>query len=279
MIINLNVFGEGGGGQGGSDPTKLDVAVFEEYKTTNDNKNSEQDDSISELNDKIGELQLFKYPNVTIIGNDLQINEGQVEGFNSDNYMQFPFLVDLRNKDFEINMCFTPYMIMGQHNIFDSDFGLAFAIRNRKFVVAVSNNGESWDGEHESDSDFEIDEHKTYYTRLIRQNDEIRLEVSTDGEFYDTVISFNADRFFTPFPKQIVIGKSFDGSNSFDGTINLNNCSLKINNNVVWSGMDDAGLSTRLATDLSNIDEGGVDYINNMIDKKIGDIDELLSKI
>ncbi|CAJ0610681.1 unnamed protein product [Cylicocyclus nassatus] len=42
--------------------------------------------------------------------------------------------------------------------------------------------------------------------------------------------------------------------NVFTGIINLNYANLKINNELVWQGMDDVGLATRLAVDMSNID-------------------------
>lgn len=43
--------------------------------------------------------------------------------------------------------------------------------------------------------------------------------------------------------------------------------------------MGDVGLLTRLDTSLSNIDAEGVEYINNLIDAKIGDIDTALLNI
>lgn len=41
----------------------------------------------------------------------------------------------------------------------------------------------------------------------------------------------------------------------------------------------EAGLRTRLATDLENIDEAGIEYINGLINNKIGDIETLLENL
>ena len=64
-----------------------------------------------------------------------------------------------------------------------------------------------------------------------------------------------------PHPTTIFIGgcdtlATGHDPHPFLGTINLNNANLIVSGNVIWSGMDDAGLATRMATDMSNIDAG-----------------------
>ena len=43
----------------------------------------------------------------------------------------------------------------------------------------------------------------------------------------------------------------------FKGTINLNYAYLTVSGNVIWQGMDDAGLATRADISLDNLDEFG----------------------
>lgn len=162
-----------------------------------------------------------------------------------------------------------------QQNIFDSQNGLAFAIRNKRFVFAYSDNGTSWT--HEFQSDEVVHASWTYVVKLIWNENQWSLVYSTDDEETNyTAISGNGN---APYPKQIIIGKSLDNSHVFGGIINLNNCKLTISDKVVWTGMDDAGLATRMAVDMSNIDDAGKSVINNMIDEKIGDIDAALQNI
>lgn len=213
------------------------------------------------LSDKVDDLQLFKFPNVTIFG-EPTIQNGQVSDFSAESYLQFPFLVDFRNQAFEIHMCFTTGdNVNTQENIFDSVDGLAFAVRNGHFVVAMSSNGTAWDmGEHVGS--YTVLPNTTYYVKFTWNKLQYKLEYSTNKEQYTTDIQVTDTR--SLYAKQIIIGKSVDNTHIFGGSINLNNCYLYIMGNLVWSGMDDAGLATRLATDLSNVDEAGKEKIKEI---------------
>lgn len=216
----------------------------------------------NELDEKISEIQLFKFPNVTIIG-EPTINNGQISDFTANDYIQFPFLVDFHNRAFEINMCFTTgNQVTTQENIFDSIDGLAFAVRNGKFVVAMSSDGQTWNmGEHIGKTN--ITPNTTYYVKFSWNRLVYTLNISTDKQTYTEDIKVTDTR--SLFAKQIIIGKSTDNRYIFSGSINLNNCYLTIMGQHVWDGMDDAGLATRLATDLSNIDEAGVEKIEDIV--------------
>ena len=232
------------------------------------------DDGIGTLNDKIDELQLFKFPNATIIG-EPTINHGQISDFSSTSYLKFPFLVDFQNRPFVINMEFTTGSnVTNQENIFDSDFGLAFAIRSGKFVIAISSNGTSWNlgegvGTHS------VQPNTTYRVKLRWDRMTYYLEYSTDGgKNYTTDISKVAA--YQPAPKQIYIGVGENFAtvfNHFSGIINMNHVDLTINGELVWNGMDDVGLATRLEVDMSNIDPDGRNFINGMIADYISTLD------
>lgn len=216
------------------------------------------------VDDQIKEVELYKFPNVTIIG-EPTINHGQISDFSSTSYLKFPFLVDFHNNAFEINMEFTTGSnVLNQENIFDSDFGLAFAVRQGKFVIAISTNGTSWNigegvGTHN------VQARTTYYVRLSWNKLVYKLEYSFDNQTFTTDISKTAAT--QPYPKQIYIGVGENFTeimNHFSGIINLNNASLKIGTEIVWQGMDDAGLSTRADTSLDNIDSDGEQKIKDL---------------
>lgn len=221
------------------------------------------------LKEKVDEIELSKFPNVTIFGLPT-IQQGHISDFSVENYLQFPFLVDFHNQAFEIRMCFTTGdNIQTQENIFDSIDGLAFAVRGGHFVVAMSSDGQSWNmGEHIGVTN--VLPNTTYYVKFSWNKLQYKLSVSIDNQTYTDDFSYTDTR--SLFAKQIVIGKSTDNRYIFGGSINLNHCSLSIMGQEVWQGMDDAGLATRMATNMNNIDEEGVNFINNLIDNKLNPI-------
>ncbi len=110
-------------------------------KGTLENVLNPERDRITSAEEKIQDIELAKFPNVTIIGQPT-INQGQISNFSASNYCQFPFVVNFQNKKFEIDFEFTTGAdVSNQHNVLDSNFGLAFAVRSSKFVIALSTNG------------------------------------------------------------------------------------------------------------------------------------------
>lgn len=231
------------------------------------------------VNDRIDEVELFKFPNVTIFG-EPTINHGQMSNFSTVNYAQFPFVVDFRNRPFEINMAFTTGNdVTNQQNIIDSVFGLAFAVSNGKFLIAISTNGTNWDLGAQYGT-YSVQPNTPYYVKISWDGSSYKVAYSTDKQTYtdDIVIASAAD----PYPRQIVIGVG-DRDKAipkvFGGIINLNDSNLIISGKVVWQGMDDAGLATRLAVDMSNLDDAGTGVINGLIDTKLGDVEAALDAI
>lgn len=231
---------------------------------------------ITRVEIKVDELQLYKFPNATIIGNPT-INNGQISNFSAENYLKFPFLVDFKNKPFEIRMEVTTGSdITNQQNIFDSDFGLAFAIRNSKLVMAVSTNGTSWDS-GEIISTHNIAANTTYRFKIAWNGSTISMLLSTDGgKTYVTEASKSLGN--QPYPRQIYIGVGENFAsvmNYFKGIINFNHCELLIDNITVWTGMDDVGLKSRLDTSLSNLDSDGEAKIRSLAGGGIYSYDEI----
>lgn len=212
------------------------------------------DNADEALDAKIKELELFKFPNLTIIGTPT-IQSGQVSDFTTSDYLEFPFLVDFRNQPFEINFAFTTGTdVTTQQNILDSEYGLAFAIRNSRLVLAISYDGATW--AFESVGTLEIAPDTTYRVKITWNRLVYTVSYSTDGgETYTQDISHASAG--QPYPKQMYIGAGKLATNAFGGSVNLNFANLLVNGEVVWTGMDDAGLASRLATDLSNVDAAG----------------------
>lgn len=206
------------------------------------------------------------FPNVTIIGNPLG-QDGQYDYFDENSYLQFPFVLDLTGKTFQIDFCFTTGNdVVTQQNIIDSKFGIALAIKNRKGVMSISSNGETWDiGTVTSTRDIYSD--TTYYARLSWSGSSYSVYLSTDGTSYTYYMSISSS--VRPFPTTHYIG----GANSqilghyawpFLGVINLNRCSMTINDTLFWRGMDNLGLRTRADISLSNIDTAGEQRIRDL---------------
>ena len=222
---------------------------------------------ITRIDSKIDDIELFKFPNATIIG-EPTIQSGQVSNFSTDNYLQFPFVLDLHNQSFQIDFCFTTSTdVSGQQNILDSKFGIALAVKDGKGLMAISSNGTSWNIGSVTGS-MNIEPNTTYYARLTWDGIQYKTFLSTDGTAYtQDMVLVGAQR---PFPTNIYIGGcdlSVTGheAHPFKGTINMNKAQLTVMGNVVWQGMDDAGLATRLATNLNNIDEVGKERIKEIV--------------
>lgn len=244
-----------------------------------DNKLYADQTKLNALEAKVDELELFKFPNATIIGDPL-INNGQVSEFTVNDYMQFPFILDLHNKPFQIDFAFTTGSdVNTQQNILDSKFGLALAIANGKGLMAVSSNGESWDIGSTS-GNMDILPNTTYYARLTWNGMLYRTALSTDGTTYTQDMQLTAN--LRPFPTTIFIGgcnttQTGHTPHPFSGTINMNKASMMVQNQVIWQGMDDVGLATRLDVNVNNITQSGIERLKELVG--IGDIDAILDAI
>lgn len=221
--------------------------------------------TIKYVDDSIKDVELAKFPNVTIIGSPI-INGGQMRGFSANDYARFPFLVDLTEKPFEINFdILTGSNVANQQNIFDSDFGFAFAIRNSRFVIAMGSNGTSWNiGE-------------AIGTNVVFPNTQYKIKISWDLSTYKVQLSTNGGKSYVTdiskdstdslYPTQIYIGVGENYAqvlNSFTGMIDFTKANLIVDSIISWVGLDVVGLETRLARDVSNIDAAGEEKIRQI---------------
>lgn len=202
------------------------------------------------------------FPAVTIFGQP-HIEGPQISGFSANDYLQFPFVVNFAGRPWELHFDIaTGADVSKQHNIFDSQFGLAFAFANGHFVMALSSNGTSWDlgapeGTHA------ILPNQTYHIRMSWDGSIYKLEFSTDEVTWTTDITVSSTA--SLYPRQIVIGKDIlTGTYLYNGSINFADARLTIAGVIVWEGMEEVGTATRMAIDMSNIDEAGKKKVNDV---------------
>lgn len=219
------------------------------------------DDADTLLREKISEIELSKFPNATIIGTPT-ILQGQVSNFSLTDFLEFPFLVDFRGNPFEINFAFTTGTdIDNQQNILDSDFGLAFAIRSKHLVMALSFNGTSW--ATEQTGSLILQPQTTYRIKITWNRLLYKVQYSLDGGVtYVDDITFGATQ--APYPKQMYIGVGKLARNYFKGIINLNYADVSVDGNKIWLGMDDAGLALRMSISMDNIDSAGIQKVKDI---------------
>ena len=214
-----------------------------------------------QLRDRVEELELFSQPNVTIVG-EPTIVSGQVSNFSVENYLKFPYLVHLHDKSFEIKFCLNSGAdVENQQNIVDSEFGLAIAVRNGHFVLAMSSDGESWNmGEHVGTH--AVEPNTNYHVKLVFDKSAYSLlmgDTMDDSGDVEYVEDIHVTDTRTLSAKEIIIGKDEANQHIFDGSINLNHCYLILDGKEVWKG-----ISTNLETDLSNLSSAGAERIKDL---------------
>lgn len=212
---------------------------------------------VENLEEKVDELQLYKFPNATIEG-DPTINNGQVSNFSTTNYLRFPFEFKTEGRTWLLNGSFdTDSDVTNQQNIIDSLASIALAVRNGRLVLALSTNGISFNlGEHLSMSD--IEPNTKYYYRLSFSGTQYLLSISTDKQEWLPEIVVASDQPIASKPMTI----SSPG-HPFKGTINLNDYDLTVGNLLVWQGMDDVGIASRMDVNASNATDSAKEVMLN----------------
>lgn len=207
-------------------------------------------------------------PNVITVGNPT-INNGMATGFTTTDYLQFPVILDLQGRPFQIDFAFTTGgNVTTQQNIIDSKFGIALAIANGKGLMAISSNGTNWDIGTAAGT-INIATYTTYYARLTWDGTTYRTLLSTDGATYNQDMQLAGTN--RPFPTTIYIGGCDTAgtghtAHPFGGTIDLNKSFIYVAGQLFWHGMDNVGLESRADINLGNITEEGKQVIRDTVD-------------
>lgn len=264
------------GESNGVAPLNDDIKIDNEYLNIDNTLNAESNNPIanSVIANKIEEIELAKFPNVTVVGNP-KIVSGNVSDFSENDYMQFPFTINFYSQPYRINMEFvTNSDITTQQNVLDSTYGIAFAINNGHFVLALSSNGSSWDIGNITGT-YNVTTNTVYNIRINWDGTNYTLEYSTDGgETYNTDITINST--LEPSVQTTYIGANpnlwgVGTSHAYLGTINFNGWNIYINSVLRWEGMSDLGLASRANRSLSNLDSIGENTVNTTYDNNAGD--------
>ena len=218
-------------------------------------------------------ISLAKNPNLNLIGGNLNIDSGNVSGFSITDYMQFPFVFNFNGYHWILEKGFTTGSdVTTQQNILDSYYGIAFAIRNGRFVLAISSNGSLWDIAN-VDGTYSVQANTAYSVKIAWDGTNYTLSYALDETNYTTDITV-ASALVHHSTQEYVGGEpNLYGDSSqhpFSGTINLNNWKLTVNGLEVWLGMDDVGLGSRANIDLSNLTEAGQYMVDTVKDQNNG---------
>lgn len=224
-------------------------------------KNSTNPVQNKAIAEAIEDISLAKNPNLNLIGGSLNIDSGNVSGFSTTNYMQFPFVFNFNGYTWTLEMGFTTGSdVTTQQNILDSYYGVAFAINNGKFLMALSSNGSSWDIGSTSGA-YSVQANTAYSVKIAWDGTNYTLSYALDETNYTTDITISSSALHYSTQEYVGGEPELFGSGSqhpFTGTINLNKWNLIVNGLEVWLGMDDVGLGSRANVDLSNLTEAGL---------------------
>lgn len=224
-------------------------------------------DALEPIRNQINDLQIAKNPNLSIIG-DLTISSGNVSSFTAADYLQFPYVWNFGGYSWELVMQLTTSSdVTTQQNIIDSYYGIAVAINNGNFVLSISSNGTSWDIANSSTGTYTVEGETVYTLKLSWDGSDYKLAYSLDGVDFTDDITVTSSTVHEDAQEYVGGSPNLFGTGTahpFDGTINLNKWSLKVNDLLVWLGMDDVGLSSRANVSLNNLDELGEARFDNL---------------
>lgn len=223
---------------------------------------------VGTIEEQINQIQIAKNPNLAIIG-DLTVNNGNISGYTDSDYLQFPYVWNFGNYSWTLQIQFTTSNdVTTQQNIIDSYYGIALAINNAKFVLAISSNGSSWDIANSSTGSYTVEANTTYTLKLSWDGTDYVLAYSEDEETFTDDITVTSSTIHNATQEYVGGSPNLFGAGTakpFDGTINLNKWSLTVNDLLVWLGMDDVGLSSRANVSLNNLDALGEARFTNCV--------------
>lgn len=175
-------------------------------------------------------------------------------------------MFDTKDRGFEVNVAFTTSTdINVAQNIFGSKYCIALFVQNGQLTLRVGD-GSSW-SIVDIVTSLSVKANTSYYIKIAFNKLNYIISCSTDGTNYEQIGSKVTT--IAPSIGQVYLGIGNNQHNPFNGIINLNKTYIKLNNTTIWEGMDDVGLATRLATDLENIDEDGVNKIKEIVQEVI----------
>lgn len=174
--------------------------------------------------------------NANIIGSPTISSSYVASNFSSNNYLYYSTPITIASSDtYEINakILFTAPNGTWQ-GIFhaESDMYLALGVNGTGYLDANSGNGSTWNGAITGTT--KLQNNTNYYIKVVRESGVKKVYLSTDGSTWNLEGTLN-DTNSLP-QKGLLIGNNPAHVQPFTGSIDLKEISLKVNNNIVWSG-------------------------------------------
>lgn len=176
---------------------------------------------------------------LTIVGSPT-IQDGVVSGFSDSDYLSINGSVEL-NKPFEIATKITtsseivPSKIIGLYPV-TGRYGIVLYIKNNKFSIMMSHNGNGWEFDTDGLGSYEVLPNTTYYLKFYWDYNSYKLDYSLDGTNYINEHTINNNTSVVPTTRGF-IGVYQDNINPFNGSIDLNETYIKVNNEL-WFGRE-----------------------------------------
>ena len=185
-------------------------------------------------------IQEYVSSNITVVGS-LTDTQGVISGFSSDNYATINENIDLTSSStFEI-----VFKVITGNTIDTTGNAIMSYYDSKRFAIAINSsakaelsigNGSSWVQIIQGTTT--IQTNSTYYIKVVYDGTNYKLYLSTDGIAWNKEATYTSTQVI-PSMQSLNIGVSrVIDEYVWLGSIDLNSCYIKINNNLVWKGVN-----------------------------------------
>ena len=184
----------------------------------------------------------IEYGGYSVVGS-LTNDNNVFSGFSGNNYLSLNGGFEVENKTWEVVAKFTttdsfPNLqgIYHFHNAYSYDgrYGFIVRMQGNKFNFTLSS-GYSW--MLNATGTYTIQPNTTYWVKASFTGSKYVLSYSLDGKYFIEDISYSSTSPLLGGLNIMVAGVWYDGSNYIEpllGTLDLNECYMKIDNNLAW---------------------------------------------
>ena len=188
--------------------------------------------------------------NATEIGNiNFNTDTGVASGFSNDDYLQLPQAFNPGNNPWEIKVKFSTDNSSTDRGILQcsSDSSTRWGVvlllsSNWTLWFAVSTDGANWD--LSADTTQTLQPNSTYYVKIGWTGTEYYLNLSSDNETYEHCISIESTSHIYESLGHTRLGSYY--IYPYTSSIDLNDCYIKINNEIWWNGTSIAGIQNNM---------------------------------
>ena len=177
---------------------------------------------------------------VRVKGTGTTFNNGVVSNFSLGNYLILEKNFNFVSKPWEmvIKCSFTTFndriRLVGSLNKI-ALFVLGFANTTGTIYLWASSNGSSWNVSNMVASKAPLQLNTEYYIKIAWSGTAYTVDYSTNNIDYNNLITVNSSVALID-DSTFCLGTNYDGTQYFNGSIDLNECYIKNGNNIVWHG-------------------------------------------